>query len=355
MTMNTVEFALPKEATSADLSGIKYIAGGSFGNVIKVPQYVCRDGKQICVAIKKLYEPFRDVKNAQRVFREIKLLQMMIHENIVKLVDLYTPDTSPSSLQNVYIVSEYAGRSLSEILEWQKEMGIVRLTPPHNKFIIYQLLRALKYIHSAGVIHRDLKPGNLALTADCDLSVLDFGQARTLNNDDTPLSAYVMTRWYRSPEVIYWKVDSYDTQADMWSVGCILAELSLGRPLFPGDDSMAQYRLITELCGSPDKDLLAKLSHNEAIVNVIKHLGEYKRKNFMEYFGNSFSPDLIKFLDKILVLDPEKRMTVQEALEDAYLRDYHAPDDEPVASEAFVINECNDHQKTLQQWKRNFI
>lgn len=142
---------------------------------------------------------------------------MMVHENIVRLLDLYTPDNSLSTLSIVYIVTEYAGNSLYEILKRERETGLRILTPEHHKFIIYQLLRALKYIHSANVMHRDLKPGNLALTDECDLSVLDFGLARSLNADDTVLSAYVITRWYRSPEVMYWKICSYDTQGMKYS------------------------------------------------------------------------------------------------------------------------------------------
>uniref|UniRef100_A0A9J2P3C0 Protein kinase domain-containing protein n=1 Tax=Ascaris lumbricoides TaxID=6252 RepID=A0A9J2P3C0_ASCLU len=346
LNMHTVEFAVPTDAAD-DLSRVEYLGGGSFGNVIKIPEYVCQDGRKACVAIKKLYEPFRDEKNAQRVFRqvlstEVRLLQMMVHENIVKLLDLYTPDTSASSLRNVYIVSEYAGNSLGEILRRQREMGgnVCLLTAGHHKFIIYQLLRALKYIHSASVIHRDLKPGNLALTADCDLSVLDFGQARTLNTDDTALSAYVMTRWYRSPEVIYWKIDSYDTQG-----------IETRKLILTATAAMAQYRLITELCGSPDKDLMAKLARNEAVLNVLTHLGVYQRKRFVDFFPKSFPPDLIDFLDRILVLDPEKRMTVQEALAHPYLAEYSVPEDEPVAPGPFVIKECSHPHRTLNEWK----
>lgn len=347
--MQTVEFAVPLESTDAQTHA-EYLGGGSFGNVIKVTNYICADGHRTIAAIKKLYEPFRDEKTALRVYREIRLLQLMVHENIVRLLDLYTADNSLASFTTVYIVTEYAGRSLYEILRRERESGMRILNPEHHKFIIYQLLRALKYIHSANVIHRDLKPGNLAISDDCDLSVLDFGLARSLTGEDTVLSAYVITRWYRSPEVMYWKIDSYDTRADVWSVGCILAELSLGHPLFPGEDSMAQYRLIAELCGSPDRDLLAKLASNEAVLNVITKLGIYPRKNFADYFPKTFSPHLVDFLDRILVLDPEKRMTVTEALAHPYLEEYSMPEDEPVADGPFILDEGSP-ERTVAEWK----
>lgn len=348
---NTVEFAVPVDAVNGDLSDIEYLGGGSFGNVIKIPRYYYK-GQVIEVAVKKLYEPLRDATIALRVYRELRLLQMMEHENVVRLVDLYTPDKSPEALKSVYIVTEYAGLSIFTIMKRQQDTGMVQLTPVHHQFIIYQLLRALKYIHSANVIHRDLKPSNLALTSDCDLTVLDFGQARTMNNNgDKQLTAYVMTRWYRSPEVMYWKIGAYDQQADMWSVGCILAELGLRRVLFQGDDLFSQYESIAHLCGSPDEILMGKIRQNEAVYNVLRHHGNHARKHFADEFPPEFSPELIDFLERTLVLDPERRMTVEEGLAHPYLQEYSMPSDEPIAPGPFVIETEDDHNRTLREWK----
>ena len=108
---------------------------------------------------------------------------------------------------------------------------IQKLTDDQVKFIIYQIMRGLKYIHSAGIIHRDLKPSNLAVNEDCDLKILDFGLARPT---DAEMTGYVATRWYRAPEIMLnWM--HYSQTVDIWSVGCIMAELLTGRPLFPGD------------------------------------------------------------------------------------------------------------------------
>lgn len=133
-----------------------------------------------------------------------------------------------------YIVTRYAGLSLKTVLDKQKLSQCKLLQVSHIKYIIYQILRALKYLHSANVIHRDLKPSNLAISADCDVTVLDFGLARTVSQTGDNLTAYVISRWYRSPEVIYWNNVSYNAKADLWSVGCIMAELLTGEVLFRG-------------------------------------------------------------------------------------------------------------------------
>ncbi|PAV83698.1 hypothetical protein WR25_26617 [Diploscapter pachys] len=236
LIVNTVNFTIPS-GYSTQPEDVRYLGGGAYGNVIKT-KAMCKDGVERYVAIKKLKEPFLDPLQCRRIYREIRLLQLMKHDNIIKAIDIYTPDSIEHKFKDVYVVTEYAGDSLFKILRDQTEHGVKIIQPEHVQFIIYQILRALKYIHSANIIHRDLKPGNLALTKDSDLTVLDFGLARSLEPRSPTLTQYVMTRWYRSPEVIYWNITNYDIQADIWSVGCIAAELMTGRPLFPGEDGI---------------------------------------------------------------------------------------------------------------------
>ncbi|KHJ95875.1 hypothetical protein OESDEN_04174 [Oesophagostomum dentatum] len=248
-----------------------------------------------------------------------------------------------------YVVTEFAGNSILKILHDQKVTGRTHITPDHVPFIIYQLLRVLKYIHSANIIHRDLKPGNLALTSDSDLTVLDFGMARSLERTETSLTQYVMTRWYRSPEVIYWNIDGYNEQVDVWSVGCITAELMLGKPLFPGEDTNAQYEMITTLCGSPDEDLMRKIeATSPATRRVVESYPHHERQNFTQRFPGC-PPLFVDFLDKILVLDPEKRLTVEGALLHPYFADYVDASDEPIAASSFDLND--DPNRSRDEWK----
>ncbi|CAD6192871.1 unnamed protein product [Caenorhabditis auriculariae] len=350
ISVRTIEFAIP-EGYDIEEGSIEYLGGGAYGNCIRT-NAKCRDGKVRGVAIKKFRDPFVNPTQSRRICREIKLLQLMRHDNIICAMDLYTPDNSEEEFRDIYVVTEFAGRSIYRILRTQNLSREKILNNDHVKFIVYQLLRALKYIHSANIIHRDLKPGNLALTDDSDLTVLDFGLARSLENHESSLTQYVMTRWYRSPEVIYWNIDTYTSKADMWSVGCIAAELLTGEPLFPGDDASMQYARITLLCGSPDKELLDKIERNNsrATRRVVESFKAYKRQSFARYFEPyTPAPGFVEFLEKILVLDPERRMTVEEAIQHPYLREYYLPEDEPVASQAFDLDDSE--ARSCSQWK----
>ncbi|KAK7814848.1 hypothetical protein U0070_026349 [Myodes glareolus] len=178
------------------------------------------------VAVKKLSRPFQSIIHAKRTYRELRLLKHMKHENVIGLLDVFTPARSLEEFNDVYLVTHLMGADLNNIVKCQK------LTDDHVQFLIYQILRGLKYIHSADIIHRDLKPSNLAVNEDCELKILDFGLAR---HTDDEMTGYVATRWYRAPEIMLnWM--HYNQTVDIWSVGCIMAELLTGRTLFPGTD-----------------------------------------------------------------------------------------------------------------------
>uniref|UniRef100_A0A7E4V1E8 Protein kinase domain-containing protein n=1 Tax=Panagrellus redivivus TaxID=6233 RepID=A0A7E4V1E8_PANRE len=337
----------------ADYEFKAYLGNGTYGNVIHVADSYS-DGSET-LAIKKMYYPFSSKVQARRLYRELRLLQLINHDNVIRFLDIYTPDESLAKFNNVYIVTRYAGKTLQAVLEAQKKKNVIMLRSEHLQCIFYQILRALKYLHSANVIHRDLKPSNIAITeSNCDVTILDFGLARTVTEPEERLTGYVVSRYYRSPEIIYWNNENYNAKADVWSVGCIFGECLKGDVLFKGSAASEQYRLIVDLCGGPDELLLHKIETQNS--KVIRHLVEHKfgkgeRKNFKEFFQSPVAtPDAIDFLDKLLVLDPDRRISVTEALEHPYLAAYHNPDEEPVTEEPFLIDDKND-ERSLMDWK----
>ena len=181
---------------------------------------------------------FEDVRDARRILREIKLLMHFDrHEDIIELIDTVPPGVDEmSSFSDIYLVTPLLESNLEKIINSKQP-----LTNLHYQYLTYQILRGLKYIHSTGVIHRDIKPENILVNgADCNVKIIDFGLARGVCKDDddefkAANTEYVCTRWYRSPEVMC-NAGYYDEKMDIWGVGCILAEMVLRRPLFPGNN-----------------------------------------------------------------------------------------------------------------------
>ncbi|XP_076958298.1 mitogen-activated protein kinase homolog NTF6-like [Bidens hawaiensis] len=280
------------------------------------------------VAIKKIGNAFDNNIDAKRTLREIKLLTHMDHENIIQIKDIIRPP-SKKKFKDVYIVYELLDTDLHQII-----CSSQALTDDHSQYFLYQLLRGLKYIHSANVLHRDLKPSNLLLNANCDLKICDFGLARTTSESDF-MTEYVVTRWYRAPELLL-NCTEYTTAIDIWSVGCILMEISLREPLFPGKDYVQQLVLITELLGSPDDSDLGFLRSDNAR-KYVKQLPRVPTKSFQEKFPD-VSPLVLDLAEKMLVFDPSKRITVEDALNHPFLLSLHEINEEPICSSPFVFD-----------------
>jgi mitogen-activated protein kinase 1/3 len=224
---------------------IRTIGSGAYGVVISA-----RDVKtDTNVAIKMVPKAFSDEIDAKRILREIKLLKHFHHDNIVRIVDMMPPNCEfLQDYNDVYLVADLMETDLHRII-YSKQ----KLSTDHVQYFIYQVLRGLKYIHSCRVLHRDLKPSNLLVNSNCDLKICDFGLARGINERDYDdragtmlLTEYVVTRWYRAPEIML-ACHEYSYPIDMWSVGCIFAELILRKPYFPGDDYIHQVSLHVHL------------------------------------------------------------------------------------------------------------
>ncbi|XP_070687374.1 mitogen-activated protein kinase 12 [Pempheris klunzingeri] len=314
---------------------LKQVGTGAYGTVCSAVD--SRFGTK--VAIKKLYRPFQSELFAKRAYRELRLLKHMKHENVIGLLDVFTADLSLDIFHDFYLVMPFMGTDLGKLMKLQ------RLSEEKIQYLVYQTLKGLKYIHSAGIIHRDLKPGNLAVNQDCELKILDFGLARQA---DSEMTGYVVTRWYRAPEVILsWM--HYTQTVDIWSVGCIMAEMLQGKPLFKGSDHLDQLTEIMKITGTPTQEFISKLESEDA-KSYIKSLPKVEKKDLQKVFSTA-NPQAVSVLERMLLLDPESRVTAAEALTLPYFTEFREPEEE---TEAQLYDHSLDNTDLpLSQWKRH--
>lgn len=318
----TITFDIPSQYQLQALVG-----EGAYGTVCSA----IHKPTGIHVAIKKI-QPFSKTMFVTRTLREIKLLRYFHdHENIISILDKIRP-TTIDKMNAVYLVQELMETDLQRIIS---NHAANPLSDDHIQYFTYQILRALKSIHSAQVIHRDLKPSNLLLNSNCDLKVCDFGLSRCLASSSDSretlvgfMTEYVATRWYRAPEIML-TFQEYTTAIDIWSCGCILAELVSGKPLFPGRDYHHQLWLILEVTGTPSFEDIECIKSARA-KQYIANLPTKPKMPWQIALGKqNLNPQMVDLLERMLTFNPNKRISAAEALTHPYLSTYHDPDDEP--------------------------
>ncbi|KAL5545000.1 hypothetical protein UlMin_008784 [Ulmus minor] len=276
------------------------------------------------VAIKKINDVFEHVSDATRILREIKLLRLLRHPDIVEIKHIMLPP-SRREFRDIYVVFELMESDLHQVIKANDD-----LTPEHYQFFLYQLLRGLKYIHTANVFHRDLKPKNILANADCKLKICDFGLARVSFNDAPSAifwTDYVATRWYRAPELCGSFFSKYTPGIDIWSIGCIFAEMLTGKPLFPGKNVVHQLDLMTDLLGTPSSESIARIRNEKAR----RYLGNMRKKQpvpFTHKFPN-VDPLALSLLERLIAFDPKDRPSAEEALADPYFHGLSNVEREP--------------------------
>lgn len=320
----------------------KRLGKGAYGIVWKA---IDRKTGEI-VAVKKIFDAFRNRTDAQRTFREIMFLQEFgEHPNIIKLLNVIRAQND----KDIYLVFEYMETDLHAVIKKGNLLKDI-----HMRFILYQLLKSTKFLHSGNVIHRDQKPSNILLDADCLVKLCDFGLARSLyqiqeDSGNPALTEYVATRWYRAPEILLGS-QRYTKGVDMWSVGCILAEMLLGKPLFPGTSTINQIERIMNVIPPPSQeDILAIKSEYGA--SVIGRMNGRLRVSLADLLPPTCPPDAVDLLHRLLIFNPEKRLTAEGALGHPYVRRFHSPAREPALDYDVILPVDDDIQLSVAEYR----
>lgn len=293
---------------SQDAKPDRPIGYGTFGVVWSVTDP--RDGK--LVALKKMPNVFQNLVSSKRVYREIKMLCFFKHENVLSALDLLQPQNL-ELFREIYVITELMQSDLHKII-----VSSQPLSTDHIKVFLYQILRGLKYLHSSNILHRDIKPGNLLVNSNCVLKICDFGLARVAEiNSKKHMTLEVVTQYYRAPELLM-GAKHYTWAVDIWSVGCIFAELLSRRILFQAQSPIQQLELITDLLGTPTR---ADMKY--ACEGAIKHIigSPHKMASLCKLYllSSHASSEAVHLLTKMLQFNPDNRTTAQDALSHAYL------------------------------------
>jgi len=302
----------------------KFIGQGAYGCVISAEDTLNNNSQ---VAIKKIID-IQDMDNidAMRTLREIKICRHLTgHENVVTLLEVIPP-TKLDPINEVYLVFEWMYCDLSRFIR----SGALK--DVHIMGFSYQIIRAMKFIHSAGIMHRDIKPSNILVNPEGDIKLADFGLAIGAAGSSHQLINYVVTRWYRAPELLLDKKD-YCAAIDMWSIGCIFAEMLARRPLFRGQSSKDQLRLILSLLGKPkpeDCEFIDKPRYKDMLLKMSDRPTVPWKKVYPSH--DDITLDL---LNQLLQFSPDKRLDATNSLAHEYFKDLHAPEDEHNCKELF--------------------
>ncbi|KAJ8770101.1 hypothetical protein K2173_011183 [Erythroxylum novogranatense] len=293
-----LEGLIPKSAENYDK--LDKIGQGTYSNVYKARDKAT--GK--IVALKKVRLEISEPESIKFMAREIIMLQKLDHPNVVKLEGLAT-----SRLQySLYLVFDFMRTDLATIISHPE----FRLTESQVKCYMHQLLSGLQHCHDRGILHRDIKGSNLLIDKNGRLKIADFGLANYFPPKlKRPLTSRVVTLWYRAPELILGATD-YGVGIDLWSTGCLMAEMFSSKPLMPGRTEVEQLHRIFKLCGTPSEDYWKHLK----LSNTFRPPRTYKPSLFEAF--SQLPESSLGLLTTLLSLDPTRRGSAALALQDDF-------------------------------------
>ena len=290
----------------------RFLGSGAHGSVCSAYDNVANER----VAIKKMTSALEHLSDGIRVLREMLILTAVKHPNILRLRTVLEPP-DPATFTDVYLVTDVLDADLHQIIS-----GSQPLTDAHFKVFMVQLMRSLKYLHSGNIVHRDVKPANLLVSETCNVVLCDFGLSRAV--DAAALTTHVSTRWYRAPELLVMSKE-YAFPVDMWSAGCVLAELLLRRPLFRGSNYLHQLHLEIELVGTPSEEDILEMPPEAQ--TYLRTMPQTPPMDFAKAFSPA-KPAAIDLLRRLLIFRASGRISAEEAIQHPYLKKLADPSKE---------------------------
>ena len=323
-----------------DVLGV--VGEGAYGIV-----YKCRNketGKY--VAIKKFKE-IEDKLVQKTMKRELKMLQMLKHDNVVDFQEAFIYK------KNLFLVFEYVEKNLLEVLEKSPD----GLNPKLIRSFVFQMCKAVHYLHINNMIHRDVKPENLLIDENMQLKLCDFGFARKItldgnNNNVNAMTDYVATRWYRSPELLLSK-GIYGPEVDYWAIGCIMGELADGNPMFPGENEVDQLDCIIKVLGNLPQDLV-NMFYDNPLYNGKELLKVSRPESLERRYMGKLGPTAIDFLKGLLQLDPNKRINDETVFKHKYFTVFmKEPENQYILDLIEKGNNINNNKIDINKEKSN--
>ena len=309
------------------------IGHGAFGKVLLA--IVKKTGEK--VAIKKVFQD-RRYKN-----RELPIMLELHHPNIVELKSYYCTKAEKCNDDEFFLncIMEYVPITLSSLIS-QNRKKHTKFDNIVIKLFSYQMLKCIGYLHSLGICHRDIKPQNILIDpADYTLKLCDFGCAKHLVKTESNI-AYICSRFYRPPELVV-GATKYTTQVDVWSMGCVIAELIINRPIFPGKSATEQLLEIMKILGTPTNEQLKAMKGKLINNNKLPKIEQYPWK---EVFKGKINDELyIDLISNLLVYEPQKRLGPYQALCHPYFdelkqKEVILPDNKKIPKHLFEFKEC---------------